>query len=357
MMSMGNLLSNEIVIKQQIEDTKTCPKCNAENPIGANFCRKCRYEFPEETKDGRSLRPVIKSLSIDEDKYVIGSVIHLRWIVENATNVMLADTDVTVYDECELVVEKATKIQLVAQNDYDQSSKSVSIKPSPLPLFRKFRSNLSNVRSGQPVKLSWHIEHSSKIEISTNDCVWRVRPIDSIEVQLSETQDVCLRAYSYDPDVYEERICHIEVLSEVEIISAGSGSRYIVESNPVKLRWDIRNADSIILYPQNIDVSGQSEIEVFPRRTTTYHLIASNRISQKEVLISVGVQPLPQVDAKLLADIEGLRLPGISLAGLPTDSSMGKISEWMLSSPGHKIGTWLLKDSIFKKVKSLLNLK
>ena len=51
---------------------KKCPECNAENPIAANFCRKCRYEFSEATKNGLSLKPEIKYFRIKELQYVIG---------------------------------------------------------------------------------------------------------------------------------------------------------------------------------------------------------------------------------------------------------------------------------------------
>lgn len=338
-------------------DNKICPKCNSENPIEANFCRKCRYEFPVETKEGRSLKPIIKSFSIKEDQYVVGSTIHLSWDVENCTGLMLADTDVTVYDECELLVEKASKLNLVATNDYDQATKTVSVKPLPSPNIKKFRSNFSNIRSGQPVRFSWQVEHSSKVELVANDSSVKCRPIDSREIRLSETQDVVLRVYSYDPAVYEERICHIDVLAEVEILSAVAFPQFVVESRPVRLAWEIKNADLILLYPQNIDVTEQTEIEVFPRRTTTYRLLASNRITQKEISISVGVQPLPQINTSLITDLEAIKLPEIKTINLTSNSSMEKMSKWMLSLNDQKIETKLFKSSIFRKIKSLLRLK
>lgn len=338
-------------------DNKICPKCNAENPIEANFCRKCRYEFPEETKEGRPLKPSISSFYIEEEQYVVGSTIHLHWKCENYTSLMLSDEDVTVYEDCELLVEKAIKLNLVAINDYDQTTKTIAVKPLPLPNIRKYRSNFSNIRSGQAVKISWHVEHSSKVEVITKDFTVEVRPIDSREIRISETQDVILRVYSYDPNVYEDRLCHIEVLSEVEVITAYAAPEFVVESRPVKIKWEIKNADSIMLYPQNIDVSVQNEIEVFPRRTTTYRLYASNRISQKEVLISVGVQPLPLINANLISDLESIKLPEINTVNLTADSSLGKIFEWMLSSNGQKIENRLMRFSIFRKAKSLLKLK
>ena len=65
-----------------MSEMKKCPECNAENPIAANFCRKCRYEFSEATKNGLSLKPEIKYFRIKELQYVIGSKIYIEWDAE-----------------------------------------------------------------------------------------------------------------------------------------------------------------------------------------------------------------------------------------------------------------------------------
>ena len=121
-----------------MRDMKKCPECNAENPKAANFCRKCRYEFPEATKDGLSLSPEIKYLRIRESQYVVGSAIHIEWDVDNYTKVELAGEDVTLYKDVELVVEKAVELELVASNDYDQAKLSVRVVPYSSPIIRRF---------------------------------------------------------------------------------------------------------------------------------------------------------------------------------------------------------------------------
>lgn len=117
---------------------KKCPECNAENPKAANFCRKCRYEFPEATKNGSSLKPEIKSFRIKESQNVIGSTIHIGWDADNYTKIELAGEDVTLYKNVELVVEKAVKIQLVVYNDFDQIKQSIRIVPYSSPNIRRF---------------------------------------------------------------------------------------------------------------------------------------------------------------------------------------------------------------------------
>lgn len=334
-------------------ENKICPKCNADNPIAANFCRKCRYEFPESTKNGESLSPKITSFNIIEDKYVVGSTIHVEWTVENATEVSLTGEDVSVYNSCEIEVERPTKLELIAKNDYDQVSKQVSIKPQQLPVFKKLKSNYSTIRLGQPVKISWVIEHSSKILVKTLDGESEVSPVNSIELRPTQTQDIILICESCDPKVTVERIVHVDVLQEVMINEFKADSAYIIESRPTKIRWNIVGADNVTLYPQNLDVSHMTEIEVFPRRTTTYRISASNRISYKEESLTIGVQPLPQVDSSLIADLSAIRIPSIQDDILGTDTSIKKLTRWLLGDPTQKIEKDIWNNSIFNKAKAL----
>lgn len=117
---------------------KKCPECNAENPIAANFCRKCRYEFSEATKNGLSLKPEIKYFRIKELQYVIGSKIYIEWDAENYTKIELAGKDVTLYKDVELVVEKALELYLIVYNDYDLVKQSVKVVPYSSPSIRRF---------------------------------------------------------------------------------------------------------------------------------------------------------------------------------------------------------------------------
>ena len=146
-----------------MSEMKKCPECNAENPKAANFCRKCRYEFPEATKDGSSLKPEIKYLRIRESQYVVGSTIHIEWDVDNYTKVELAGEDVTLYKDVELIVDKAVELQLVVSNDYDQVKQSVKVVPYSSPVVRRFSSSHSNIKAGKTTRLSWSVDYAKMI--------------------------------------------------------------------------------------------------------------------------------------------------------------------------------------------------
>ena len=117
---------------------KQCPKCNTENPKQARFCRHCRYEFPEASISGGSLSPIVHLCKVREDKYWIGSIIHIDWQIDNANTVTINGFDVTSLDEYEIKVDKAMTVTIKAENDYDQISKDLRLSPRPLPSILSF---------------------------------------------------------------------------------------------------------------------------------------------------------------------------------------------------------------------------
>ena len=132
---------------------KQCPKCNTENPKQAKFCRHCRYEFPEATISGGSLSPTIQSFKVREDKYWIGSIIHIDWQIDNANTVTINGFDVTSLDEYEIKVDKAMTVTIKAENDYDQISKDLRLSPRPLPSILSFMTSTYQIKAGNEIKL------------------------------------------------------------------------------------------------------------------------------------------------------------------------------------------------------------
>ena len=85
-------------------EEKKCPKCNTSNPVAASFCRHCRYEFPEASKNGLSLEPKIAYFRILETQYVIGSTVHLEWAADNFNKLELEGEDVTLYNTADFLL-------------------------------------------------------------------------------------------------------------------------------------------------------------------------------------------------------------------------------------------------------------
>ena len=342
-----------------MSEMKKCPECNAENPKAANFCRKCRYEFPEVTKDGLSLKPEIKFFRIRELQYVVGSKIHIEWDADNYTKIELAGEDVTLYKDVELVVEKAVELQLVASNAYDQTKQSIKIIPYSSPVIRRFSSSHSNIKAGKTTRLSWSVDYAKTITLKSPTEEVDVTLMTELEVSPTENTTYTLIAYAIDESVSVLKEISIRVLQDVIINDFSSDLPQTLESQPVELRWDVANADKIMLYPNDIDVTRQTSIKVFPNRSMTYRLVASNAISTKEQMVSVGVRPLPRLDVKVSDSLSRLTIPNceIDLTPLITSIKETDLDRWMLSPTEQSISKNILGKSLWNKLKRILPVK
>lgn len=340
-----------------MSEMKKCPECNAENPKAANFCRKCRYEFPEATKDGLSLKPEIKYLRIRESQYVVGSTIHIEWDVDNYTNVELAGEDVTLHKDVELIVDKAVELQLVASNDYDQVKQSVKVVPYSSPVVRRFSSSHSNIKAGKTTRLSWSVDYAKMILLKSPSGEIDVTIMSELEISPANDTTYTLVAYAVDESISISKDITVRVLHDVVINDFSSDIPQTLESQPVELRWNIENADKIMLYPNDIDITHQNFLKVFPNRAMTYRIVASNAISIKEALLSIGVRPLPRLDVKVSDSLSRLEIPNceIDLTPLTTSIKETNLDRWMLSPAEQNISKRVWGQSLWKKLKKILS--
>lgn len=339
-------------------EMKKCPECNAENPVAANFCRKCRYEFPEMTKNGLSLKPEIIYFRVKELQYVIGSKIHIEWDAENYTRIELSGEDVTLYKDVELVVERALELQLVVYNDYDLVKQSVKLVPYSSPNILRFSSSLSNIKVGKTARLSWGVDYAKKILLKSDVDEIDVSALTEFEVAPAEDTTYTLIAFAFDEQISISKEITIRVLRDVAINDFSSDVPYTLESQPVELRWNVANADKIMLYPNDIDVTRQTSIKVFPNRAMTYSLVASNAISIKEQMVSVGVRPLPKLDVKVSDSLSRLQIPNceIDLTPLITSIKETDLDRWMLFPMEKSITKKIFGKELWNRLKNILSL-
>lgn len=335
---------------------KICPKCNTENPQAANFCRKCCYKFPEATKSGLSLRPEIKLLRIKEPQYVVGSTIHIEWDIDNFTKIELAGEDVTFYNNVELLVEKAVELKLVVTNDYDQVEQSLKVLPTPMPKIHRFATSNSNVKAGKKVKLSWSIDGATKVLLKYDAEEMDVSSLAETEVSPSVDATYAIIAFSVDENITIAKEVTVKVLYEVIINDFSSDLTQILESLPVELRWDVVNAEKIMLYPNEIDITRQTSIQVYPSRATTYCLIASNAISIKEQMITIGVRALPRLNIKVSDSLSKLYIPNCEIDLTPLTASIKEtgLDRWMLSPIEQTVSKKIWGRSFLNKLKKIL---
>lgn len=335
-------------------ENKICPQCKTENPVVASFCRHCRYEFPEATKNGQKPSPSILSFTIQENTYTTGSTIHFHWKVDNATVVNINGVDVTSLSELEVKVDRAETYVLTAENDYDKNTRSIRLSPKPLPSIRSFSSNMMQIRAGQDVKLKWDVRNSVKVELYTYSIPQDVTGKDYIKLSPTSTTRYTLRCYSDDPRIYVEQSITVQVLAEVKINSFKADKTVVPESEVVTLTWDVENASSIMLLPIMKDLIGLSSYQVAPLRTSEYKLQVRNSISSAEAVLSIGVRQLPKVNLDFANVFSKIDMPScnVNLDFISESMKKGGIDMWMSEAPVKSISRRIQLYTYLNKLKT-----
>lgn len=334
---------------------KLCPKCKTENPIAANYCRHCRYEFSLETKNGQSLSPFIHSFSVKEPQYVIGSHIHIAWNVQNYKSIILNGEDVSLITETEFEVSRSIELVLHVENDYDHVERRLQIVPTAIPVINKLNASHCNVLPGEKVKVSWDVEHTQQLFLVNSDISIDVTGKSSIEIIPDKSDTYTLECVSIDEKIKVQKSIAIHVFEKVKINNFSSDKRSILESIAVNLFWNVEHSDKIVLLPNGIDVTNKSSIQLFPSRTTEYRLVASNTLSTDEQILSIGVKQLPKVDVKLSESLAYLQIPECNIALSPILDSIKEtsIDRWISCSPTRAVTQEIWNRSLLKDVKAL----
>ena len=338
---------------------KQCPKCKTENPDVANFCRCCRYEFPEATKKGKSASPLILYFDVLEDNYTIGSLIHFGWKVDNANIIKLNEYDITTNGTAEMTVEKAESITLTAENDYDKIARTIRLSPNPFPSIRHFSASRQIISEGQEVKLKWEFRNTTKAILAFSCGELDVTHKTFFKFTPRTTEEFQLRCYSCDENLFEEQNITVTVMHPVAIIEFYADKDVVVESDKVTLRWNVENADSIMIEPIMKDVTRLSSFQVSPARTTEYRLVASNLISRTEASLSVGVRALPKIDINLGDTFAKMELPScnVDLSFMSDSIKEAQIDRWLLFPSSDTIQSRIHSSAfkcIFQHFKSMI---
>lgn len=340
-------------------EEKICPKCKTKNPVAANFCRHCRYEFPEDSKKGLSLSPVIKSFRIVEPSYTIGSTIHLEWDVENVTEITLGDEDAAGGSTAEMVVEKPLRMVLVAKNDYTEVKQELRIEPSPLPVIGFYRASAECILSRQKIRLEWIVRNALRTEVVAPDGTIVGEGEDgTIEVSPSKTTRYQLKGYSKgDPKIFVEQTIEVRVLDSVKITDFKADHTSIIETEKVMLSWNVENATIIDISPSVGELKKRKNVDVYPTHTTIYRLTARNELSMDEATVTIDVRQLPKINLASIGNISTVKLPECKVDLIPMGEGLKEvqIDRWMMdpSAKMESVFSWL--RGFPKKVKKILN--
>lgn len=304
-------------------------------------------------------KPKIKLFEIDKERILAGNKINVTWETINSSKTQITGVGEVNSMGNRLIKVEEHEIRLIAENELGQVEAIKTIEIIPQPVIHRFSSDHSNIKAGKTTKLSWSIDYAKTITLKSPTDELDVTVMSELEVSPIEDTTYTLIVLAGDEKTLISKEITIRVLKDVAINDFSSDIPQTLESQPVVLRWNVANADKIMLYPNDIDVTKQTSIKVFPNRTVIYRLVASNAISIKEQMVSVGVRPLPKLDVKVSDSLSRLQIPNceIDLTSLTTSIKETDLDRWMLSPTEQSITKKMWRKGLWNKLKNILSPK
>jgi len=230
---------------------------------------------------------------------IVGTEVKLSWETDNVDSVRLRNHKVEERGSQKIIVNLYSKVTFIVSNFFSSLEYEYNFDVVQSPQIMEFVSSKKVLPHKELVFLKWRVEHAQKVEMLINGAYRTLKSVGEQSFQPLKNTSYKLIATAFDDSTCIEQEIFVKVVKPIRINSFISEIGVVLETLPVKFRWDIKNANRVILVSTNgleIDVSGKKEIEIIPKRTTFYYLKASNDLfSGESNKIEILVQDLPRM--------------------------------------------------------------
>lgn len=247
--------------------------------------------------------PKINEFSVSKFKILQGDTIELYWDIANE-DVITINNKVEDNQRLSISPTQNTKYKIIAENGFGRSEKEIEIVVHPLPKIKVFQSQKSKIEYGTSTELSWEVENVEKVELKYLTYTETIPNKGQKTIFPTEHTDYKLVIIALDEITKEEQEIKVQVFKKVEIVDFSSNLEYVIESIPLKLNWDIRNASEVIIEDnigRSIDVSNLSYTD-FPTHIQMKYvkIIAKDYLGNSfEKKIDIQVDALPKINLSL----------------------------------------------------------
>ena len=279
----------------------------------------------EITKD-----PLINKFSASCGKKTLnGNSIVLSWDVENSTQILLDNKDVTGQISNTLTINSTSTYTLTVINGHKRTSKSIKVSSfaSPAVSVTASKTKLHKGRN-ESVTINWGVQNAEKITLLQDGV-----PIDkkcghddSYKCSIKDTTTFTVQALALDGKTTFSDSVTVEVHPDAKF-KFESDKEYAFPTIPFTLSWTTKHAKRVELNGKKVADNGTEIIKKGVDKDTTYTLAVTDEFGTKESSITIKMLPVPRINELLVPtpDIQqtitmnvDLKLPNITVSSLET---------------------------------------
>lgn len=267
-----------------------CKNCETENSDKLDICEVCE-----------SCAPTI--FDFIYDKVLTGNPIGISWKTANCNNVSIIyngeTTDVSEKNTYSIEDPSDSTIKfLLANSCVTERAVCFEMKFVEKPSI-DFTTNRTKLRKGksESTELSWNIKNAESAVLKYDDKVIDIPKKGIKKFTPHETTNYRIEALAKDKATIFTESLLIGVYSECKIDFIAD-KQYIYPSIPVKLSWNVENANKVWLDSVPVEATGTKIIE--PKKPVTCILSAEDEFGVKEKRFDIRMLPVPQVKSLLV---------------------------------------------------------
>lgn len=247
-------------------------------------------------------RPGIIFFKTDKEKVLKGGRFALSWSTKNATAVSITGIGPVALSGMQELDATEASYKIVAENEVGSTEFILEQELLPAPGIKVFKVRRAKLAWGEETQLVWDVAAATKVELCYGDIREAIDPAGEKNVRPSETTVYKLLVQAMDGITLLEQDLELKVYRKVEVRSFESDVKFVVESLPVKLTWDVAYADQVFIednFGTRTEVTHESSLEVITRKDTRYFkLIASDllhNVLERKLEVSVKELPVPVI--------------------------------------------------------------
>jgi hypothetical protein len=257
----------------------------------------------------------ILDFSIIDDKVIENQPFTIQYKTLNANRAYINNEEISINkSEYKIQISAYKQFTLTVENEHYKETQTLEVQPVKLPQIVDFKASETHIKSGDKVVLSWNVADANCITIKYDNQEIDVSNRCDLDVTQTNTMQYELVAHTVNDSYSISEKIKIVVIKPAKILLFQTNKERIVESDKILLTWQVSNANKILLFPLQKDVTKLTQIEILPTQTENYCLQVSNELFTEEKNISVYVYKLPVINKILLPEIPSfnIKLPNVS---------------------------------------------
>jgi hypothetical protein len=166
----------------------------------------------------------------------------------------------------------------------------------PKPQVLRFGSKTNEIKQGSPLTIEWEVSNAKLLKLDIGDEIISVQAKGSKTIFPFKSRKYKLTIWAYDDDQSEMSTEEIVVVNPIQFSYFRKREKDILNNQSFTLEWEVQNATTLHLLPDQIDLTGLRQIQLSTNKPKTYILKAVNAFYEETLRLEIDIVSEPKLN-------------------------------------------------------------